>query len=149
MEKPTALIWIYIFSLLFIGISLLLLITGSPIYLLAMAMGNIQTILGGLFIILFIMITMIMQVIAWIKVAKNSRNAYTFFKISWGFLSVSLLSMLWTMVLLSDLVIFSFIVFSILMILTYQLFFSKKIILFFIYNQKNNDDKEYPIIIQK
>lgn len=80
MERPIVLLWIQVISVLFLGISLFILVAGAPIYLLAMAMGGGQTILLGLFIMLCLIITMIIQVIAWIKLARNSKNAYSFFK---------------------------------------------------------------------
>ncbi|OEJ08251.1 hypothetical protein BHE89_02950 [Shigella sp. FC1967] len=90
MERPIVLLWIQVISVLFLGASLFILVAGTPIYFISNGNGWRQTILIGLFIMLCLIITMLMQVIAWIKLAKNSRNAYSFFKISWLCLSISL-----------------------------------------------------------
>lgn len=138
MERPIILLWIQVISVLFLGISLFILVAGAPIYLLAMAMGGGQTMLVGLFIMLCLIITMIMQVTAWIKLAKNSRNAYSFLKISWICLSISLFFILSISMSLTNISEISFVVFSIIVILTHRLFFSESVIAYFEYKQKDS-----------
>ncbi|WP_368868776.1 hypothetical protein, partial [Proteus penneri] len=123
------------------GISLFILVAGAPIYLLAMAMGGGQTMLAGLFIMLCLIITMIMQVTAWIKLAKNSRNAYSFLKISWICLSISLFFILSISMSLTNISEISFVVFSIIVLLTHRLFFSENVIAYFEYKQKDSKRK--------
>ncbi|WP_342639797.1 hypothetical protein [Proteus faecis] len=147
MERPIILLWIQIISVLFLGVSLFILVAGAPIYLLAMAMGGGQTMLAGLFIMLCLIITMIMQVTAWIKLAKNSRNAYSFLKISWVCLSISLFFILSISMSLTNISEISFVVFSIIVILTHRLFFSENVITYFEYKQKDSK-RETSIISQ-
>lgn len=141
MERPIVLLWIQVISVLFLGISLFILVAGAPIYLLAMAMGGGQTILVVFFIMLCLVITMIMQVTAWIKLARNSRNAYSFLKISWVCLSISLFFMLSISMSLTNMSEISFVVFSIIVILTHRLFFSENVISYFEDKQKDNERK--------
>ncbi|MEQ4925022.1 hypothetical protein [Proteus hauseri] len=145
MERPIVLLWIQVISVLCLGISLVVLVAGAPIYLLAMAMGGGNVILLGLFIMLCLIIIMIMQVIAWIKLAKNSRNAYSFLKISWVCLSIYLFFILSFSMSLSNMSEVSFVIFSIIVILTHRLFFSEKVINYFQDKQKDNE-KETSII---
>ncbi|WP_109397782.1 hypothetical protein [Proteus faecis] len=147
MERPIILLWIQVISVLFLGVSLFILVAGAPIYLLAMAMGGGQTMLAGLFIMLCLIITMIMQVTAWIKLAKNSRNAYSFLKISWVCLSISLFFILSISMSLTNISEISFVVFSIIVILTHRLFFSENVITYFEYKQKDSK-RETNIISQ-
>ncbi|CRL65264.1 hypothetical protein [Proteus penneri] len=141
MERPIILLWIQVISVLFLGISLFILVAGAPIYLLAMAMGGGQTMLAGLFIMLCLIITMIIQVTTWIKLAKNSRNAYSFLKISWICLSISLFFILSISMSLTNISEISFVVFSIIVILTHRLFFSENVIAYFEYKQKDSKRK--------
>ncbi|NBN02716.1 hypothetical protein [Proteus sp. G2665] len=141
MERPIIILWIQVISVLFLGISLFILVAGAPIYLLAMAMGGGQTMLAGLFIMLCLIITMIMQVTAWIKLAKNSRNAYSFLKISWICLSISLFFILSISMSLTNISEISFVVFSIIVLLTHRLFFSENVIAYFEYKQKDSKRK--------
>lgn len=147
MERPIILLWIQVISVLFLGVSLFILVAGAPIYLLAMAMSGGQTMLAGLFIMLCLIITMIMQVTAWIKLAKNSRNAYSFLKISWVCLSISLFFILSISMSLTNISEISFVVFSIIVILTHRLFFSENVITYFEYKQKDSK-RETSIISQ-
>ena len=147
MERPIILLWIQVISVLFLGVSLFILVAGAPIYLLAMAMGGGQTMLAGLFIMLCLIITMIMQVTAWIKLAKNSRHAYSFLKISWVCLSISLFFILSISMSLTNISEISFVVFSIIVILTHRLFFSENVITYFEYKQKDSK-RETNIISQ-
>ena len=147
MERPIILLWIQVISVLFLGVSLFILVAGAPIYLLAMAMGGCQTMLAGLLIMMCLIITMIMQVTAWIKLAKNSRNAYSFLKISWVCLSISLFFILSISMSLTNISEISFVVFSIIVILTHRLFFSENVITYFEYKQKDSK-RETSIISQ-
>lgn len=147
MERPIVLLWIQVISVLFLGISLFILVAGAPIYLLAMAMGGGQTMLMGLFIMLCLIITMIMQVTAWIKLARNSRNAYSFLKISWACLSISIFFILSISMSLTNMSEVGFVVFSIIVILTHRLFFSENVIAYFKYKQKDRE-RETSVISQ-
>ncbi|WP_193016447.1 hypothetical protein [Proteus sp. FME41] len=147
MERPIVLLWIQVISVLFLGISLFILVAGAPIYLLAMAMGGGQTMLLGLFIMLCLIATMIIQVTAWIKLARNSRNAYSFLKISWVCLSVSLFFILSISMSLINISEVGFIAFSIIVILTHRLFFSENVVNYFEEKQKDNE-RETSIISQ-
>ncbi|NBM54532.1 hypothetical protein GWI68_06940 [Proteus sp. G2669] len=147
MERPIVLLWIQVISVLFLGISLFILVAGAPIYLLAMAMGGGQTMLLGLLIMLCLIITMIIQVIAWIKLARNSKNAYSFLKISWVCLSISLFFILSVSMSLTNMSEFGFVAFSIIVILTHRLFFSENVINYFKDKQKDNE-RETSIISQ-
>lgn len=147
MERPIVLLWIQVISVLFSGMSLFILVAGAPIYLLAMTMGGGKTILVGLFIMLCLIITMIMQVIVWIKLARNSRNAYSFLKVSWICLSISLFFILSISMSLTNMSEVGFIIFSIIIILTHRLFFSKNVIAYFEDKQKDSE-KETSIISQ-
>ena len=88
-----------------------------------------------------------MQVTAWIKLAKNSRNAYSFLKISWVCLSISLFFILSISMSLTNISEISFVVFSIIVILTHRLFFSENVITYFEYKQKDSK-RETSIISQ-
>ena len=112
-----------------------------------MAMGGGQTMLVGLFMMLCLIITMIMQVTAWIKLARNSRNAYSFLKISWVCLSISLFFILSISMSLTNISEVGFIVFSIIVILTHRLFFSENVLIYFEDKQKERE-RETNIIRQ-
>lgn len=149
MERPIVLLWIQVVSVLFLGISLFILVAGAPIYLLAMAMGGGKMILLGLLIMLCLIITMIMQVIAWIKLAKNSKSAYSFLKISWICLSISLFFMLSVSMELGNLSGISLVTFSIIVILTHRLFFSEKVINYFEIKLKEDESNQGTRIISQ
>ena len=147
MERPIVLLWIQIMSVLFLGVSLFILVAGAPIYLLALAMGGGKTMLVGLFIMLCLIITMIIQVTAWIKLARNSKNAYSFLKISWVCLSISLFFILSISMSLTNISEIGFITFSIIVILTHRLFFSEHVINYF-KNKQEDNERETSIISQ-